>query len=289
MRTVGAVAILLTLSLPLSSCVVRKSTHQTTLDELARERAERAEQVEALRGELTALEETRQAEIRDLMARLARVEDSLQATEDRRARTEAFFEEARAEVYRLETILEARGAEARQLQSRLRALSAVEREVRERNEIYEDVIGRFRSLIDAGRLSVSIARGRMVINLPQDILFESGSATLAPEGRRTLAEVGQVLSELTDRTFQVEGHTDTVPISTERFPSNWELSAARALSVVHLLVGEGVASVNLSGAAYGEYQPVGDNDTPEGRRLNRRIEIVMLPNLDVIADAGITG
>jgi chemotaxis protein MotB len=59
--------------------------------------------------------------------------------------------------------------------------------------------------------------------------------------------------------------------------------------VVHLLVGEGVSSVNLSGAAYGEHQPVGDNDTPEGRRLNRRIEIVMLPNLDVIADAAITG
>jgi chemotaxis protein MotB len=259
------------------------------LDELARERAGREAQVTQLQGELRDLEVARQSEVRDLMAQLTRLEDSLADTEERRAAAESFFEEARAEVYRLETILEARGAEARQLQSRLRALSAVEREIRERNEIYEDVIDRFRSLIDAGRLSVSIARGRMVINLPQDVLFESGSADLAQEGRQTLAEVGTVLAELTDRSFQVEGHTDTVPISNERFPSNWELSAGRALSVVHLLVRQGVAATGLSGAAYGEFHPVSDNDTPNGRRLNRRIEIVMLPNMDVIADAAITG
>jgi chemotaxis protein MotB len=283
-------AILVMTLLPLhTGCVVRKSTHEATLDQLARERAEREAQVAQLEDQLGELEATRQSQVGELMAEIGRLEDSLTSTEEQRARAQAFFEEARSEVYRLETILEARGAEARQLQSRLRALSAVEQEIRERNEIYEEVIGRFRSLIDAGRLSVSIARGRMVINLPQDVLFQSGSADLAPEGRQTLEEVGGVLAELTDRSFQVEGHTDTVPISTDRFPSNWELSAGRALSVVHLLVRGGVSATSLSGAAYGEFQPVADNDTPAGRRLNRRIEIVMLPNLDVIADAAITG
>jgi flagellar motor protein MotB len=158
-----------------------------------------------------------------------------------------------------------------------------EQEVRERNEIYSEVIGRFRALIDGGRLSVAVSRGRMVINLPQDILFASGSATVGPDGRPTLAEVGRVLAEFEDRSFQVEGHTDDVPISTARFPSNWELSTARALSVVQLLVESGVRPHNISGAGFGEYQPVAENDSPEGRRLNRRIEIVMLPNLDVIA------
>ncbi|MFC1662187.1 hypothetical protein ACFL3S_12185, partial [Gemmatimonadota bacterium] len=126
MRSVGFLTTLATLALllPLSSCVVRKSTHETTLDELARERAERQAREAELRGELTALEEARQAEVRELMAELARVEDSLGTTEERRARAQAFFEEARAEVYRLETILEARGEESRQLQSRLRALSS---------------------------------------------------------------------------------------------------------------------------------------------------------------------
>jgi chemotaxis protein MotB len=279
----------------LTGCV-KKSTHQVALNELAREqsdheasRASAQAREEALREEMAALQADHEREVSRIMADVARLEASLADTEQRRAALEQYFEEARAEVHRLELILEERGTEARQLQNRLRALGAVEREVRERNQIYEDVIGRFRSLIDAGRLSVSIQRGRMVINLPQDILFQSGSATLGSEGRQTLSEVGTVLAELGDRTFQVEGHADNVPISTEQFPSNWELSAARALSVLHLLVREGVPPESLSGAGYGEFQPVADNDSSDGRRLNRRIEIVMLPNLDVIANADITG
>jgi len=275
----------------LTGCV-KKSTHRVVLDELAVARAEQEalrDTVRAREDEMRELEAGYQAEVARSMAEVVRLEAELASTEDRRVELERYFEEARAEVHRLELVLQERGTEARQLQNRLRALAAVEREVRERNQIYEDVIGRFRSLIDAGRLSVSIQRGRMVINLPQDILFRSGSAALAPEGRQTLGEVGSVLAELSDRTFQVEGHADNVPIATEQFPSNWELSAARALSVVHLLVREGVPAANLSGAAYGEFQPVADNDTSDGRRLNRRIEIVMLPNLDVIAESAITG
>jgi chemotaxis protein MotB len=275
----------------LTGCV-KKSTHQVALDQLAAARAGQdalRDTVQLREEEMRDLESGYQAEIARHMAEIERLEAALADTEERRAELERYFEEARAEVHRLELVLQERGSEARQLQNRLRALSAVEREVRERNQIYEEVIGRFRSLIDAGRLSVSIQRGRMVINLPQDILFQSGSATLNTGGRQTLAEVGSVLAELSDRTFQVEGHADNVPIATQQFPSNWELSAARALSVVHLLVREGVPPSSLSGAAYGEFQPVAGNDTTDGRRLNRRIEIVMLPNLDVIADSAITG
>ncbi len=199
------------------------------------------------------------------------------------------FEEARDEVHRLETLLDERGSEYRRLQQRLDQLAAVEREVRERNRIYQEVLGKFQSLIDAGQLSVSISRGRMVINLPQDILFQSGSATVGRDGRETIAQVAKVLADLPDRSFQVEGHTDNVPISTARFPSNWELSTARALSVVRLLVRGGVPPENLSGAGYGEYQPVASNDDAAGRRRNRRIEIVMLPNLDLIAGESIGG
>ncbi len=159
----------------------------------------------------------------------------------------------RSESQRARDLLNAQGAEAQRLRGRLDQLSAIEAEIRERNRIYEEVLGRFRSLIDAGRLSVSIVRGRMVINLPQDILFASGSATLGREGRETLSQIATVLGEFDDRSFQVEGHTDDVPISTTQFPSNWELSAARALSVVKLLVTEGV---------------------PPGQRLRRRLRRV---------------
>lgn len=271
-----------------ASACVTSGTHEAVVADL-----EEARDVqEDLRADLQdqrertdSLSEESAAEEARLGEEIARLEEELSETEERWQRAADRFEEARTEVYRLETILNERGSEYRRLQNRLESLRAIEREVRQRNQIYEEVIGRFQSLIDAEQLSVSIDRGRMVIQLPQDVLFPSGSATLGSGGRETLEEVGAALADLGDRQFQVEGHTDDVPISNERFASNWELSAARALSVVRLLIDSGADPENLSAAGYGEYQPVASNDTPEGRRQNRRIEIVMLPNLDVIASA----
>lgn len=259
-----------------------RESHEAYVERMEAELADREERAAAAEREHQATEERLQARIDELEAERARLEQRL-------AEVESWFEEARDEVHRLELVLGERGEEYRQLQERLRNLAAVEREVRERNRIYEDVLESFRGLIDGGQLSVSIVRGRMVIQLPQDVLFASGSATVGAEGRSTLSQVGAVLADLPDRAFQVEGHTDDVPIATERFPSNWELSSARALSVVRVLVQAGVPPENVSGAGYGEYQPVASNADPEGRRRNRRIEIVMLPNLDVIAAAQIPG
>jgi chemotaxis protein MotB len=262
---------------------VRSSTHDRTLAQLAQEetRAERlSQELAQARAEAARVEARLQAE-------LARTGEMLSAREQRLTQLGEELRQLENEVSRLSTLLNQRGDETALLRSRLESMSMLEQEIRERNRIYQEVIGRFQSLIDAGQLSVSISRGRMVINLPQDILFESGSATLGREGRATLTQVANVLADIPDRTFQVEGHTDDRPIATARFPSNWELSAGRALSVVHLLQEQGVRPENVSGAAYGEFQPVADNEDPTGRRLNRRIEIVMLPNLDVIAGAGV--
>lgn len=278
--------VLTTLLLPVLGGCVKKSTYQGALADLDRVRSEREEVEETFeeyRERMEAELRERDAVEEELRDSVARLEEELRTLEARHGRAESRFEEARDEVYRLEAILNERGSEYRRLQQQLQSLRAIEREVRQRNQIYEDVLERFQSLIDGGRLSVSIDRGRMVIQLPQDVLFPSGSATLSSAGRGTLSEVAAVLAELDDRRFQVEGHTDDVPISTARFGSNWELSSARALSVVHLLVDNGVPPESISGAGYGEFQPVASNETPEGRRRNRRIEIVMLPNLDVIA------
>lgn len=294
MRASTAALATLLPALLLSTGCVKKSTHESTLAALSEARMdhealreEMADRVEGLEAELDATRRANEAEQTRLNAQIEAVRDSLSTMTDRHREAQARFDEARTEVHRLELVQRQRGEEFQRLNQRLQALSAIEREVRQRNDIYEEVIGRFRSLIDAGRLSVAIDRGRMVIQLPQDILFESGSATLGADGRTTLAEVATVLADIDDRSFQVEGHTDDVPIATARFPSNWELSTARALSVVRLLVDRGVAPGTLSGAGYGEYRPVSDNESPEGRRRNRRIEIVMLPNLDVIAAAQI--
>ncbi|MFH1763460.1 MAG: OmpA family protein [Gemmatimonadota bacterium] len=274
----------------LASGCVMKGTHQRTVDELASTRTRQEEFSGEMERELQRREE-REIRLRAQLDDRQREIDALieQAGNARREtiRAQEQLAEARTESQRARDLLNAQGVEAQRLRGRLDQLSAIEAEIRERNRIYEEVLGRFRSLIDAGRLSVSIVRGRMVINLPQDILFASGSATLGREGRETLSQIATVLGDFDGRSFQVEGHTDNVPISTTQFPSNWELSAARALSVVKLLVTEGVPPDNVSGAGYGEYHPVATNQTTEGRRLNRRIEIVMLPNLNVIAETGL--
>jgi chemotaxis protein MotB len=267
------------LLVPLATGCVKRSTLNNAIAD--------AQAVElSLRSDLDASWVREQGLERDIAALEAegeRMEGVIADLQQQRSQLQDRLGLAAEEVHRLEVLLSDQGTEYDQLQERLEQLRAVEAEVRERNAIYEDVLGRFRSLIDGGQLAVSIARGRMVIQLPQDVLFASGSATLGAEGRQTLSQVGTVLAELDDRTFQVEGHTDNVPIANAPFASNWELSSARALSVVRVLIEAGVSPEHLSGAGYGEFQPVASNDDRDSRRLNRRIEIVMLPNLDVIA------
>lgn len=275
-RVVAVLPILLGSILP--GCV-RRGTHEVVVADLTRAQLEQAELREEMRTEL----QRRESEARLRETEIAQLQGQIQRLEDQLRRTETDLAQANTETGRLGMILGQRGEEFRILEQRLEGLRQVEREILERNQIYEDVLSRFQSLIDGGRLTVNIVRGRMVIQLPQDILFQSGSAALAAEGRQTLQEVGGVLTELADRSFQVEGHTDDVPIATPRFPSNWELSSGRAMSVIAVLLDSGVSPSNLSGAGYGEYQPVASNDDAEGRQLNRRIEIVMLPNLDIIA------
>ena len=266
----------------LNAACVKKSTHRVALASLERAELDIAE----LEAERSALLEDIESE----QQRRDSVESALHlAIANAEAERDEIDRARRGEVERLRTLLLQQGSDYDALRRRLESLRAVEAEVRERNAIYEDVIARFRSLMDGGQLSVAIQRGRLVILLPQDVLFESGSATLGRQGRDVLVEVAGVLAAFPDRQFQVEGHTDNVPISTERFPSNWELSSARALAVVRLLADSGVAPENVSGAAFGEYQPVASNDDRESRRRNRRIEIVMLPNLDVIAETQLPG
>jgi chemotaxis protein MotB len=149
---------------------------------------------------------------------------------------------------------------------------------------YNSMLKQLKSMIDSGKLKVRIVRNKMVIELPEAVLFASGSAKLKTEGVRVLAELGPVLASIKGREFQVGGHTDNKPIRTKRFPSNWELSGARAIDVTQLLIEYGVPTTRVSAAAYADSQPVADNETKEGRALNRRIEIALQPNLDELPD-----
>jgi chemotaxis protein MotB len=169
-------------------------------------------------------------------------------------------------------------------QAQMTTLRNIEIETKRRNQIYENFVNTLKTMIDGGQLTVSIEQGRIVINLPNNVLFKSGSANLNPEGEEALAQIASVLSQFSDRRFQIEGHTDNKPIKSARFPSNWELSTSRALTVVHLLTDMDVDPENISAAGFGEFRPRADNEFEEGRQLNRRIEIIMLPNLDILSN-----
>ena len=144
---------------------------------------------------------------------------------------------------------------------------------------FRNLVARLKSMIDAGQLKVVIRDGRMLIALPNDVLFDSGKTNIKTDGQTALAQVAKVLATIPDRNFLVAGDTDDVPIHTARFPSNWELSTARAVEVTKFLIANGMRPQVLAAAGYGEFDPVVANDSPEHRAQNRRIEIVLQPNL----------
>jgi chemotaxis protein MotB len=111
------------------------------------------------------------------------------------------------------------------------------------------------------------------------VLFDSGKTDLKPQGQEAMTKVAQVLAALPDRHFIVAGHTDNVPIRSGRYKSNWDLSAARAIDVTLFLIAHEMKPQVLAAAGYGEFDPISANDTPEHRAQNRRIEIVLQPNI----------
>jgi chemotaxis protein MotB len=139
----------------------------------------------------------------------------------------------------------------------------------------------FQRMIDSGKLEISYRRGRMIVELPAAVLFASGSGDLSDDGRSALREVAAVLRKVPGKRFIVAGHTDNVPISKAQtgFEDNWALSAARAVTVTQALINAGLHPSHLVAAGYGEYDPVASNTSARGRQKNRRIEIVLEPEL----------
>jgi chemotaxis protein MotB len=219
--------------------------------------------------------------------------DELQSRHDK---LQLSFEEAENKINELETLiaeLERKLGDAsanrksmsqsiQQMKDALKEASDRKREVEKRLSEFRKLVQRFKSLTDAGELSIMIRDGRMVVVLPSDVLFSSGSSSLSAKGQGTIKKVGQLLASITDKQFQVEGHTDNVPINSAQFPSNWELASARAMRVLRLLIEAGLPENRVSAASFGETKPVASNDTSEGKSLNRRIDIVIIPDLSLL-------
>lgn len=132
----------------------------------------------------------------------------------------------------------------------------------------------FDELISQGVVTLETSDQWLELNLPSSLLFGSGDAEPHYDAFEVVKKIATVLRNR-DNAVRVEGFTDNQPISTSRFPSNWELSAARASAVVRMLVMEGIEPERLAAIGYGQYQPVARNDTEEGRRRNRRVVLLI--------------
>ena len=172
------------------------------------------------------------------------------------------------------------GDNARLAQELAEAQKAREEKVREGSSTYEQLVAKMKGEIDKGQVTISELKGKLTVNMVEAILFDSGKAEVKPEGLIVLSKVIEILKTVSDKSIRIEGHTDNKPIVgplTQRYPTNWELSAGRALNVARYLQKQGIEAANLSAAAFGEFKPVADNTTLEGRAKNRRIEIVLVP------------
>ena len=149
-------------------------------------------------------------------------------------------------------------------------------QLEQRSAEYEQLAGSLKGQIEAGQVELSELKGKMTVRLKDQILFSSGSTVINRAGREALDKVADAFKSLQGRNIVVAGYTDDVPTGPRSaFKSNWELSTARAIAVVKYLQEQGVAPVQLGAAGFSEYRPVATNDTPEGRSMNRRIEIAL--------------
>jgi chemotaxis protein MotB len=168
------------------------------------------------------------------------------------------------------------------LQSETQALERQRKEeMEEMRGTYENLLEDMKVEIEKGEITITQLRGKLKVNMVDEILFDSGKTTIKPQGLEVLERVGSILLDVKDKAISIEGHTDDVPIGAElskQYPTNWELSAVRATTVARYLQEKiGINPGLLSAIGYGEYQPVASNESDEGRAKNRRIEIVLVP------------
>ncbi|MEZ4368963.1 MAG: OmpA family protein [Kofleriaceae bacterium] len=256
MKASTALAALLAASL--AACGVNKGVHQKALDRIG-----------VLEGDLSTSEQTAAEKDRKIAALTGELDGTREVVAAR--------DETIAEQGRKLSMLEGQFAVTQQeLVELRRARDAAEKRI----AAYRELQGKFRELVDTGRLEVLFRNGQMVIKLPSGVLFKSASADLSADGETALAETVRVLDQFKDRRFLIAGHTDNRPIKTRAFPNNWYLSTARAISVLQFMIDAGFPAQNLGAAGYGDQDPIKANDNEENREQNRRIEIILVPNLE---------
>lgn len=245
------------LSLALAGGCVKKSTHQKALD-----------QIKSLEGQLADA----QKDGLDKGTRITTLEDEIKGLQEALDSLSSGKDLTEAELQKIRDQLGATETELTQLREQRDAAE-------KRLAAYKELQKRFKSLVDSGALEIAFRNGQMTLKLPSGVLFASGAAELSKAGKETITSVTEALMAFQDRRFMVAGHTDNVPIKTKQFKDNWYLSTARAVSVLEYMISAGFPAEKLAAAGYADKDPVGDNATKEGQELNRRIEIILVPDL----------
>jgi chemotaxis protein MotB len=216
----------------------------------------------------TAAEAMRQQQVATLEAAHTALSGQLEALTVEKADLSAQLVSERQRIAELE----------RQLQEQLRVK---ETEISGVKSAYDRLVAELKGEISQKEIALRQVKDRLMVTIVDRVLFPSGQATLTPEGRRLIEKVGAILARVPNRRILIEGHTDNVPIGeTLRtvFPTNWELSTARATEVVKYLIAQTkLPAYRLSAVGRADTAPVASNSSEEGRAQNRRIEIILLP------------
>jgi chemotaxis protein MotB len=277
-------AVALSIAVAFGGCTVMESTYMKKVNEadgLARELATLQEKYKELSNENASLKSKvaslsselgkKTAEGEKLSADNKELENVLKAKSDSLSQT---IMDLRGKISALES-------ENSRLKQEVTSLQrAQEEKVQKVSKTYEDLLVKMKGEIAKGEVTISELKGKLTVNMVDAILFDSGKAEVKTEGQAVLQKVISILKDVKDKAIRTEGHTDNVPIVgmlAKKYPTNWELSAARALNVTRFLQEQGLDPSLLSAVAYGEYKPVAANDTPEGKQKNRRIEIILVP------------
>jgi chemotaxis protein MotB len=242
------------------ACVTR-GTHREVVaerDQLLEENQALADRVKLLGASTESLSAER-VRLMDEMEDLRATRDGLESNVQKLERTEEILSST--------------------LRDREAKLASTQKEIQDLRGTYEGLVEDLEQELADGHIQIEQLREGIRLNLTQDVLFPSGSAQLNDSGVAVLRKVASRVESVPHRV-EVQGHTDDVPVSgrlAKRFPSNWELAGARAGGVVRVLAGAGIPETRLTAVSFGEFMPVASNETDEGRALNRRIEIRLIP------------
>lgn len=296
-RVAFLLAVLL-LIVPMSGCLVSESRYLqkvTEAETLAAEQAALRTRHDALAAENRELKSSldklsqslggvsaEKSRLDETVARLgAERQELVQDLKSSQSESLQRISELRQKIADLESHNERLRLEVNGLKQEIARIQKVKEEaVLTTSKTYEQLLEKMKNEISQGQVTISELKGKLTVNLVDAILFDSGKAEVKANGMAVLQKVVEILNTVQDKAIRIEGHTDNVPIHgqlTARYPTNWELSAARAINVTRYLQEQGVDPLVLAAVAYGEYRPVAANDSEEGKARNRRIEIILVP------------